>query len=463
MKRTWIFIIAICTLFTNLSPLFSKDGIIKLKLAVPYDTPDKKAERAALFEKFERFESQNPGVECVPVEFAYTNRQDFFLKQAAGIAPDTFIVYATEGEMLASKGWAWPLDEYISNWDMKKWYNPDSFAPFLIRGKIYGVPDSNYVNHIIYNKSMFKNAGLEEPGLDWTWDEFIFAAKKLTNKRKGIAGYVQMTRGSEGGWALTDFIYSAGGECEVVRDGKVYAAFDSPEAISAVQLIKDLRWKYKALPANWLQGWSDAFNVFGSGRAAMVIDGGWGRNQAINGAGMNPSDIGVTLMPKANTARGRHSGVLGGSYWVINGLQKDEAIRNAAWDFNTFEMWDDNALGFVEQQITDARERGLWRAHFDYKPLVPGAPYLEKERALIAANPDAALLWGSEDFLKKLPSSAHPEPPVAAQELYGKYLTPVVQKILSSKKADPEKLMKEASKRFQKRVLDPYNNGQKGR
>lgn len=427
---------------------------VQLKIPVPQDTPDKKAERTALFARFKRFEAVNPGVECVPVDFAYTDRQTFFLKQSAGLAPDTFNVYATEGQMLASKHWAYPLDEYLDGWNMMKWYNQSSFEPFKIDGKIYGVPCANYVNHIIYNKKMFREKRLKEPGPDWTWQEFIEDARSLTDKSKGIAGYVQMTRGSEGGWALTDFIYSAGGECEVVRNGKTYAAFDSAEAVSAAQLLKDMRWKYKVLPANWLQGWGDAFNVFGSGKAAMVIDGGWGRNQAINGAGMDPADIGVALMPRADTSKGRHCGVLGGSYWIINGLIKDKAVRDAAWKWNTFEMWDDSALAFVKTQIDDARANRMYRAQFEYYPLVPDAPYLKKERALIAANPDAAILWGTDDFLKALPETGHIEPPVAAQEMYGKYLSPVVQQLLSNKNADPEKLMKAAAQKFQKEVLD---------
>ena len=459
MKRMLPLLMAL-TFVLGVFSAYAADTPIQLRLAVPQDTPDRKAQREALFAKFARFEALNPGVKIVPVVFEYTDRQTFFLKQAAHLAPDTFIVYATEGQMLASKGWAAPLDEYIAGWDKKSWYNPDSFGPFSIGGHVYGVPDDNYINHIIYNKKMFKEKGIPEPTLNWTWDEFINDAVKLTDKSKGIAGYVHMTKGSEGGWALTDFLYAAGGEVEVEKDGKTYAAFDSPEAIKAAQLLKDLRWKYDVLPSNWLNGWADAFNVFGAGKAAMVFDGGWGRNLAINGQDMNPADIGVTLMPKGPGPKGRQAGVLGGSYWIINGLQKDKAVRDAAWKFNTFEMWDDKALGDVQSQIADARKNKLYRAFFSYRPLMPDAPYLAKEKALLDANKDVAIQWGTPEFLKALPGTAHPEPPVAAQDAYGKYLSPLVQKIMADKNADPAALMKETAARFQKEVLDPINAAQ---
>jgi ABC-type glycerol-3-phosphate transport system substrate-binding protein len=450
MKRTALGLIA---LFLTL-PLFAQ---VQLRLPVPQDTPDKKAERQALFEKFHRFEAANPGVKIVPVDFAYTDRQTFFLKQAAGLAPDTFDVYATEAQMLVSKHWAAPLDDYIAGWDKKAWYNPASFEPFTVEGHVYGIPSANYVNHIIYNKKMFREKGIPEPGLNWTWDEFIRDAVKLTDKSKGIAGYIHMTKGSEGGWALTDFLYAAGGEVETVKDGKAYAAFDSPEAIAAAQLLKDLKWKYDVLPANWLNGWSDVFNVFGDGKAAMVFDGGWGRNLAINGEGMDWHDIGVTLMPKGPGAKGRQAGVMGGSYWIINGLTKDKAVRDAAWKWQTFESWDQSALKALKAQIADARKSKQFRAFFDYKPLLPDAPYIAQEKAVLDANSDVALQWGTPEFLKRLPTTAHPEPAVAAQEAYGKYLSPLVQKLMSDKNADAAALMKDAAARFQKDVLDPAN------
>jgi ABC-type glycerol-3-phosphate transport system substrate-binding protein len=432
-------------------------GPVALKVAIPRDTPENKSRIETLMSQIKRFEAANPTIKCTPVNFEYDNQGDFFVKQAAKQAPDVMSVWATEAQMLVSKKWAVPLDDYIKTWDKTSWYNKDAFLPFTVGGVRYGVPDQNYIKHVIYNKKMFEAKGVPTPKLDWTWSDFMDAVVKCTDKANGIAGFAPMGKGAESGWGFTDFIYMAGGEVEAVRDGKTYATFDSPEAIAAAQFLKDLKWKYDAIPANWANGWGDVYNVFGSNQAAIALDADWGRNIIINNFKMEPQNIGLALMPKGPGAKGRQSGVLGGSFLVINGLAKDKAVIGAAWKWLIFERWDDAGLENVKAQITDARANGQYRAQFQYSPLLPTAPYVQKERALLVGNPDAAVAWGDDAFLTALPKTAHIEPPLAAQDVYGKYLNNVVQVLFSDQNADPAAIMKDANKRFQTEVLDPLN------
>ncbi len=440
---------------------FAAPAIVEIKVAVPRDTPENKYRIEAKMEQIKRFEAANPGIKCVPVNFEYDNTGDFLVKQAAKQAPDVMSVWATEAQMLASKKWAIALDDYIKTWDKASWYNKDAFLPFTVSGLRYGVPDQNYIKHVIYNKEMFAAKGVPTPKLDWTWNDFINALVKCTDKANGVAGFAPMGKGAESGWGFTDFIYMAGGEVEQVRDGKTYAVFDSAEAIAAAQLFKDLKWKYDAIPANWANGWGDVYNVFGGKQAAMVLDADWGRNIAINSLKMDPKNIGLALMPKGPGAKGRQAGVMGGSYLVINGLAKTKEARDAAWKWLIFERWDDAGLAEVQSQIDDARANKQFRAQFQYSPLLPTAPYVTKERKLLEENPDAAVAWGDAAFLAALPKTAHIEPPVAAQDVYGKYLANVVQLLFSDKNADPAAAMKDANKRFQTEVLDPLNKAVK--
>jgi ABC-type glycerol-3-phosphate transport system substrate-binding protein len=433
-------------------------GVTQLKVQINRDTPENAYRISADMAKIKRFEAKYPSIKVTPVNIEYDNTGEFFVKQAAGQAPDVLKVWATEAQLFVNKKWAVPLDDYISKWAKKEWYNPDSFLPFTVKGKIYGVPEDNYVKHVIYNKKMFAAKGVPTPKNDWTWDDFIKAAVATTDKAAGVAGFAPMGKGAESGWGFSDFIYQAGAEVEQMKDGKWYATFDSPEAIAAAQLLKDLKWKYDVLPANWANGWGDVYNVFGAGQAAMVLDADQGRNIAINSLKMNPKDIGVVPMPKGTTSKGRQAGVLGGTYWVINGgSAKTKAVQDAAFLWIDFERYDDAGLALVESQIKDARANGQYRAQFVYQPLVPGAPYIAKERALLEKNPDAAVAWGDDAFLKALPKTAHIEPPAAAQDLYGKYLANIVQTILSDKNVDVAALMKDYNAKFQKDILDPLN------
>ena len=243
---------------------------VTLKVPVPKDTPENKSRIQAEMEKIARFEAANPGIVCQAINFDYDNTGDFLVKQAAQQAPDVFQPWATEAQMLVSKKWIIPLDSYIGTWDKKDWYNKDAYLPYVVGGVRYGVPDQNYIKHVLYNKQMFQAKGVPTPAADWTWDDFVKAAVKLTDKASGVAGFAPMGKGAESGWGFTDFIYQAGGEVERMENGKAYAAFDSEEAIAAAKLFKDLKWKYDAIPANWSNGWGDVFNVFGSKQTAMV-------------------------------------------------------------------------------------------------------------------------------------------------------------------------------------------------
>jgi multiple sugar transport system substrate-binding protein len=189
----------------------------------------------------------------------------------------------------------------------------------------------------------------------------------------------------------------------------------------------------------------------------MVLDADNGRAIAINSLKMDPANIGLALMPKGPGSKGRQAGVLGGTFLVTNGLAKSKEVRDAAWKWIVFERWDDAGLADLQAQIEDARANKQFRAQFQYSPLLPTAPYVQKERAILVENPDAAVAWGDAAFLSALPATAHIEPPVAAQDVYGKYLNNVVQVLFSEKNADPAAIMKDANKRFQAEVLDPLN------
>jgi multiple sugar transport system substrate-binding protein len=453
MKRMMIVLAVACIALGA----YAAPAVVELKVPIFRDTPENKYRIEARMAQIKRFEAANPGITCIPVSFEYDNTGDFLVKQAARQAPDVMSVWATEAQMLASKKWAIPLDDYIRTWDKQSWYNKDAFLPFTVGGARYGVPDQNYIKHVIYNKEMFAAKGVPAPRLNWTWDDFVNAVVKCTDKTSGVAGFAPMGKGAESGWGFTDFIYMAGGEVEQVKEGKVVATFDSPEAISAARLFKDLKWKYNALPANWANGWGDVYNVFGAKQAAMVLDADNGRAIAINSLKMDPKNIGLALMPKGPGPKGRQAGVMGGTFLVINGLAKTKEVRDAAWKWLIFERWDDAGLADLQAQIDDARTNKQYRAQFTYSPLLPSAPYVKKERSLLEENPDAAVAWGDAAFLAALPKTAHTEPPVAAQDVYGKYLANVVQLLFSDQNADPAAVMKDANKRFQTEVLDTLN------
>jgi len=112
-----------------------------------------------------------------------------FLNQAAaGNAPDIYEVAIEGFSAVASKGLFVPLDELIARDPAAKKLLAD-IDPNLLAGMSYGTGGKLYFfptswNSVVvfYNKDLFDQAGLAYPSAEWTWEDFLKAAKALTKR-----------------------------------------------------------------------------------------------------------------------------------------------------------------------------------------------------------------------------------------------------------------------------------------
>ena len=105
-------------------------------------------------------------------------------QMAGGQSPDIINIAIEGARLLVKKGLLQPLDEFAANDPSGKELiddvAPALSAPFKIDGKIWYMPHSWNNMVIYYNTKIFKDAGIEPPKPDWTWDDFLGIAKKLT-------------------------------------------------------------------------------------------------------------------------------------------------------------------------------------------------------------------------------------------------------------------------------------------
>ena len=81
---------------------------------------------------------------------------------------------------------------------------------------------------IVYNKTLFDEAGLEYPNADWTWDDFRAAAKALTDPAKKQFGFSYPMDASEDSvWHYDPLLWQNGGS--ILNEDNTQAAFNSPE------------------------------------------------------------------------------------------------------------------------------------------------------------------------------------------------------------------------------------------
>src|SRR5215469_16869889 len=66
-----------------------------------------------------------------------------------------------------------------------------------VNGKVIGVPALVDNLAVVYNKTLFAQAGLKPPTQNWTWSQFVADAKRLTNPAKKQFGTAYVTPGTE--------------------------------------------------------------------------------------------------------------------------------------------------------------------------------------------------------------------------------------------------------------------------
>jgi len=249
------------------------------------------------------FEAANPGV-TVKLETRGTDEHKSALRVAGGSdqAPDIYFMWAglgLGGEFVKS-GLALPMDKYYAQY---KW-DDEFIAPSLAFSKQYGehrygLPFTFRGEGLYYNKALFQKAGIE--GEPKTYDELIADADKLA--AKGIAA---ITFGGTVNWhvmRLMDEILEV--KCgpekhDALMSMKVSWATE-PCATASFEEMHKWSSKYFLKPFMGIDQ-QQSFNLFLSGRAAMMLEGNWLVGQLRNAGKL--ADYGLFPFPGATRLYG---------------------------------------------------------------------------------------------------------------------------------------------------------------
>src|SRR5882762_4719598 len=312
-------------------------------------------EDALLTDSINAFKTANPGLNVKWEPIAQDYETVLKTNLAAGTEADVF--YADIGwiDSLMKTGKLLALDDYMAKTGTKK----DDFVPSLINafsynGKVYGIPKDFNTLGLVYNKDLFKAAGVAEPTNDWTWTDLQTAAKKLTTG--GVVGLSLPADAAR----FMPFLWQAGGDLNAINNTAGQTAFDFYTGFEAKDSLSKL-------PSELGMGW--AGEAFEKGRAAMVFEGGWLPADLNNN--FKTVNYGVVQMPKGSAAK---SNLIFTVSYSISAKTKNP---NAAWALTNYLTGSDNQAkvlkaGFalptrqaLSSQITNANSKAI----FD------GAPY----------------------------------------------------------------------------------------
>ena len=251
----------------------------------------------------------------------FTKVQTLWASGDPSVIPDVLFLWPTP--RYAADG----VLENLQPWIEKSGYDLDDYWPALLesamyQGDVYGFPRDIGVEALYYNKDIFDEVGVGYPTDEWTWDDLLAAAEKLTVVEASgrVARYAL---GMEGGKYQLWVGQNRGSILDDMRNPSK-CTLTEPAAMEGVKFFADMmNNNYAMRDANLGQSGGDA-GVFQSGQVAMIIQNS-SRVSAFNAADMN-YDVAVVPIPDG----GQRSGAAGGAAWVMS---SGSGNKEAAWTF----------------------------------------------------------------------------------------------------------------------------------
>jgi multiple sugar transport system substrate-binding protein len=286
-------------------------------------------------------------------------------------------------------------------------------------GGLYSVPFAAEGSVLLYNKGLFKQAGLDPEKPPTNWSEIYEAAKKINALGNGNYGYY-FSGACAGCNAFTflPLIWASGGD--VLSEDGLTATVDTPEVKAALEFYAKL-WKEGLVPPGaQADTGTDFFNAFAQGNIGMVGSGAFS-NSLLKKDYPN-IEFGITYLPGEKGGKSSFAG--GDSIAIPKGAKHaDIALKFIEWmlsDDVQIEMYAksgqmpvridlaNNKYFEADPRLTvnaDAMGLGKTPYSFVYNQLFndPNGPWLQMfQKAIFDGDVDGAIKAGQEQFVRIL-------------------------------------------------------------
>lgn len=335
-----------------------------------------------------RFEEANPGITVKPTSMPFGEiRTQVVASQATGMTPDLIGMNPPWTREFYDMGILAPLDDLMAAdpFFKKDNYFQASFTP--IEGHTYLAPVNSMAFFLFYNKTMFKEAGIEPPT---TWDELVEAAKALTVPEKnqyGITMSMSEQEASNGAiLSLYPLLYAQNGRTLV--DGKYTVETEGME--NAMKLLETLSKNGSILPGTTTRSEFQIIEEFAAGNVGMVISHNGHINTVTN---RDPNlEFGIVPLPSVDgkgTVELRHHG------WDI-GIAANSQHKEEAWKFISFLLNAENVEAMCNEMLKVPAMYGISVNYLDKYPVVKDAIDYMNEYEMVEelmAMPKSATCW----------------------------------------------------------------------
>lgn len=263
-KIVFILLIFILCLFFVFCLGRKPDGNVHLQFA----TWGSESEINILKPMLEDFEKQNDGIKVDLMHIPQNYFQKIHLLFASNTAPDVIFINNLYLPLYANAGVLVDLTGY-EEFEYDKYF-PKSLEAMKFKGKIYALPRDVSSLVFFYNKDLFKKHGVSYPTKNWTLEDLLNKAQKLTAKDTfGISFeekplYYLPYMLYYGGWGVND-------TANYFKEN----VLDKPENKKGLVFYADLRRKYHVAPRKEEIGSATMAQMFLQGKVGMYLSGRW--------------------------------------------------------------------------------------------------------------------------------------------------------------------------------------------
>ncbi len=222
-----------------------------------------------------------------------------------------------------------PFLENDADFPLKDFY-PQALDAFRWQGDLWGLPADIRIKVVYYNRSLFDQAGMEYPHLDWNLDGFSEKAIALTNGEgeEKQYGFVPLYEPDD----LLFFVEERGAQLIDTTVQPPQPRFDDSQVVEAVHWYADLILKYgvQPIPVASASGLGDRARystLVTTDRAAMWID--FGGSQLFSSE-LQP-DKHVASLPWSKNGTGNSAAFCRGYF-----ISKSTPYPRACWEWLKF-------------------------------------------------------------------------------------------------------------------------------
>lgn len=263
---------------------------------------------------------------------------------------------------------------------------------YTVAGQQWSMPLNSSVPLLYFNKTAFREAGLDPDDPPRNLAEIRAAAEKLSRSR---GGPIQYGFGAAiYGWLLEQFTSTANQlycDADNGRSGERVSSvnLDSPLLIETVSwwrsMIND------GLAVNTGRATKDAQDAFKAGQTAMTLES-TGSLKSFLAAAEGKFEVGVAPYPvvSGSLQEGAGPSIGGASLW-ISGPGHTEEEKEAAWRFVQF--------------LSTPESQAFWHTNTGYFPVNPEALELPVEKEYLAKNPQFQVAIDSLNATEVRPTS----------------------------------------------------------